>query len=428
MLLIKIGGTVTPEPTVINKKIKGVVIPRIEIPNVPGNIFVFGSNEIAQLGFDPEIVDTIKKPRLLEPLVNKNIVAISVSSLHNVAIDDQGRVYSWGCNDEGALGRNTDKIDEFIPAQVEGVDDVRIVKAACGDNITFLLSDEGDENGRLGFSREQLLHKQIIFTKYKPVQRIKFSDVACGENHTLAITKKHELYVWGWNGMFQLGRKFNPRLNEKGSGLAPERIMRNIKKIFCGSWNSFVIDTSNKLYVWGLNNYGQCGFDPSQKESIILPTRLDLDYDSTIKEIAAGQHHTIVLFEDGRMFSFGRCDDGQLGVGDNVMQNQRFYTFSEVGRDPLSNKDNVTTTSKDVDNEISNYRKVRAWNNSNIAIAHDESIWSWGAGESYNLGHGQERNEPLPRKITSIDLHNYQIVDVGVGSQHGAILAHEKDN
>ena len=71
------------------------------------------------------------------------------------------------------------------------------------------------------------------------------------------------------------------------------------------------------------------------------------------------------------------------------------------------------------------YRNVKAWNNSNIAIASDESVWSWGAGESYNLGHGEEKNEPTPRKITLIDFSNYQIIDVGVGSQHGAILAHE---
>ncbi|CAJ0769747.1 14405_t:CDS:1, partial [Entrophospora sp. SA101] len=99
------------------------------IPSVTGKIFIFGSNEIGQLGFDPEAIGTVKRPRVLESL-GKNIVAISISSLHNVAIDNQGKAYSWGCNDEGALGRNTDKIDEFTPAQVEGVDDVVIVKAA----------------------------------------------------------------------------------------------------------------------------------------------------------------------------------------------------------------------------------------------------------------------------------------------------------
>ncbi|CAH1759875.1 6912_t:CDS:2 [Entrophospora sp. SA101] len=373
-----------------------------EIPSVTGKIFIFGSNEIGQLGFDPEAIGTVKRPRVLESL-GKNIVAISISSLHNVAIDNQGKAYSWGCNDEGALGRNTDKIDEFTPAQVEGVDDVVIVKAACGDNITFLLSDEGvlyaagtyfDENGQLGFSQEQLFQRQKTFTKYKPVQHLKFNDVACGENHTLAITKNHELYVWGWGGMFQLGRRFNPRLHGKGSGLAPERIMKNVKQVFCGSWNSFVIDENNKLYVWGLNNYGQCGFDPKKKESIVCPTLLDLGYDGTVKEVAAGQHHAVILFEDGKMFSFGRCDDGQLGI----------------------------------DNEIVNYRSVKAWNNSNIAISYDNLVWSWGAGESYNLGHGQEKNEPLPRKITSIDLSNHHIIDVGVGSQHGAILVHENGN
>ena len=36
--------------------------------------------------------------------------------MHTIALDNKGRVYSWGCNDEAALGRGG---NEYEPEQVK---------------------------------------------------------------------------------------------------------------------------------------------------------------------------------------------------------------------------------------------------------------------------------------------------------------------
>ena len=49
-------------------------------------------------------------------------------------------MYSWGCNDQKALGRSG---EETEPGPVEGLDDVFIVHASCGDSISVALSQDG---------------------------------------------------------------------------------------------------------------------------------------------------------------------------------------------------------------------------------------------------------------------------------------------
>ena len=53
--------------------------------------------------------------------------------MHSVAITPVGMVYSWGCNDEGALGRKGKEDKPLLvplPIRVDG--------AACGDSHTVM--------------------------------------------------------------------------------------------------------------------------------------------------------------------------------------------------------------------------------------------------------------------------------------------------
>ena len=56
-----------------------------------------------------------------------------------------GKVYSWGCNDEGALGRATSSEggEEFTAGPVQGMAKVHVVMVSAGDSHTMALSDKG---------------------------------------------------------------------------------------------------------------------------------------------------------------------------------------------------------------------------------------------------------------------------------------------
>lgn len=55
------------------------------------------------------------------------------------------QVFTWGCNDEGALGREIKDGEEYSPGQVEGLlDKVVVVQLSAGDSHTAALVRNGD--------------------------------------------------------------------------------------------------------------------------------------------------------------------------------------------------------------------------------------------------------------------------------------------
>ena len=54
------------------------------------------------------------------------------------------QVYTWGCNDEGALGRALgDDGDEFLPQEVARLSGLKVVQVAAGDSHTAALTSTG---------------------------------------------------------------------------------------------------------------------------------------------------------------------------------------------------------------------------------------------------------------------------------------------
>ena len=73
-------------------------------------VYVYGSGECDQLGLGDDVfeIKKAKKPVLeLSPGVplNRPIVQIACGGMHTIALADNGVLLSWGCNDDGALGR-----------------------------------------------------------------------------------------------------------------------------------------------------------------------------------------------------------------------------------------------------------------------------------------------------------------------------------
>lgn len=150
----------------------------------------------------------------------------------------------------------------------------------------------------------------------------RFSAVACGADHVLALTTDGFVYVWGNGDQNQLGRRIIER--RKINGLAPERLaLRNIVAIGAGAYHSFAVNKDGKVYAWGLNSLRQTGVseDRGGEDDIIqVPTLVDgLDPSehggAKVIQIEGGEHHTIFLFDNGEVWGCGRCDGFQLGLG-----------------------------------------------------------------------------------------------------------------
>ena len=107
-----------------------------------GEVLTFGNGDCGQLGHGIEEDDDIevKYPRILKPLRDKKVCSVACGGLHNAVLTEAGHVYTWGCNDDGSLGRDG---EEWCPLLVADLQDESIISVSCGDGQTMGVSSGG---------------------------------------------------------------------------------------------------------------------------------------------------------------------------------------------------------------------------------------------------------------------------------------------
>jgi len=174
-------------------------------------------------------------------------------------------------------------------------------------------------DGVIGFSRATALQGIQVQSTPTLIPQIKnIIKLAAGGNHVQALDASGNVFSWGSGGQGQLGRLVmeNYRLN----ALTPSQFglpKKRIKHISCGSYHSFAIDDRDRVYAWGLSNFGQTGIpeDAGEGNAVIQkPTIVEALADFKISEIQGGNHHSVACSEDGELLVWGRCDDAQAGI------------------------------------------------------------------------------------------------------------------
>ncbi|RYG69548.1 hypothetical protein EON64_02405 [archaeon] len=81
-------------------------------------MLTFGSGDCGQLAHGTERDEdlTVKYPRTVYSLRDKKVVGIACGGIHNAVYTEAGQVFTWGCADDGTLGR---KGEESVPMLVE---------------------------------------------------------------------------------------------------------------------------------------------------------------------------------------------------------------------------------------------------------------------------------------------------------------------
>ncbi|MBQ7905998.1 MAG: hypothetical protein IJ361_09625 [Spirochaetaceae bacterium] len=84
-----------------------------------------------------------------------------------------------------------------------------------------------------------------------------------------------------------------------------------------------------------------------------------------ISDISVGKYHTLCLFEDGRIISFGNNESGELGIGD--------VFFGEKSKNPCI----IETPIK--------FKSVATGYYHSLAVAKDGTLWGWGDNSCQQL-------------------------------------------
>lgn len=391
-----------------------------------GSVIVFGSGDCGQLGLGEDLV-SCPKPKRHPFFEDKEIISVAAGGLHTLALSRSGRVYSWGCNDEKALGHSA---QEFTASQVHGLDDQFIVQITCGDSISTALTAEGkiytwgtfrDSKGVIGVKSGSRKDEQadaefhIVPTLLKELAHLRIKKIAAGANHVLALTDEGEVYAWGCGEQGQLGRRVLER--HKKLALHPTRITPRrhrahggIISMICGSYHSFLLAADGTVFSVGLNNFGQLGL--GDFEDRLVPEAVDAEawQGNKIVDLAAGEHHSMALSATGTVFVFGRSDSHQMGLPDEATASQRAHNA------PILNPALPTIV------------QIAAGSNHNLAISLDRhQIFSWGYGEMGQLGHDEEVDEKVPRRIEAFSATT-KFLDISAGGQHSIVLMTKNQN
>lgn len=120
--------------------------------------------------------------------------------------------------------------------------------------------------------------------------------VAAAMNNDFALTANGEVYWWGPRGAeVRVSPRFKYRIWEAQKILFPSS-SRAISAIWSGDMTQFARDAAGRVYVWGVNNYGQAGV--GHTNFITKPT-LAASWPGNVAKVVGGERHTLVLTEDG---------------------------------------------------------------------------------------------------------------------------------
>lgn len=156
------------------------------------------------------------------------------------------------------------------------------------------------------------------------------------------------------------------------------------------------------MYSWGRGEDGQLGLGDTSDQ--YRPVPVEVLKDRGVVQICCGSGHTVVLTEDGEVYTWGRGDDGRLGHGDNGWK----YVPRTV--EALRGKNIVQVT-------CGSYHTA--------AITDRGELYSWGGGMYGKLGHGNESGHSRPCLVEA--LKNVFLTQIACGSRHTIALSDAHD-
>ncbi|EXJ68146.1 uncharacterized protein A1O5_08761 [Cladophialophora psammophila CBS 110553] len=255
----------------------------------------FRSNE-GIFGFDPTTLIQLR-PKLIKGL--SKITQLATGANHVLALQNNGAVFCWGSGQQNQLGRRILErraTNSLIPMAIGTLKKIEYVGAGAynsfavksnGDVYSWGLNNFGQTGipkdfDEAGNSKGNDVHMPIVVE----MLRGKFGKVTCiqgGSHHTVAVTDKYELLVWGRIDGNQSGLKVKdlPEDDVVRDSAGHPRILvvptqiPDIEALMAaaGSDHSIAIDKNGKAYSWGFSTTYQTGQGTS--DDVELATLID---------------------------------------------------------------------------------------------------------------------------------------------------------
>ncbi|MBZ5622225.1 MAG: RCC1 repeat-containing protein [Acidobacteriia bacterium] len=353
----------------------------------------FGSGGV--LGDGGPIAPT---PVQVSPLTD--VVAVAQGFIHGLAARRDGTVWAWGDNRAGAMGDGFTAPSPFTPspgsstpAQVSEL--TGIVAVAAGYGHSLALSGDGTV-WAWGFNGHGQLGDGTTETRTTPVHVSGLTNVVkitAGAAHSIAVKGDGSVWAWGSNAVGQLGD------GTTADRPTPVRVssLTGIAAVAGGGLHSLALTDDGTVWAWGRNEYGQLG-EGIELSPVSGLGPLAVGGVTGVAKIAAGDLHSLVLKNDGRVLAWGSNDLGQLGDGTKTS-----WAFGGRSKPmPVS--------------ELTGVVAIAGSDRLSLAVTDEGAVWEWG----FNVAGSEDGKttpvtRPRPARLSGLS----GVVSVASGPSYG---------
>ncbi|MED6234750.1 Serine/threonine-protein kinase Nek8 [Ataeniobius toweri] len=341
------------------------------------------------------------------PMLNTEVLQVSLGRTQKMGVTKSGRLITWEApsvvSGETSLPGVVDQMQPlFISRFLEGQSGVTIKSVSCGDLFTTCMTDRGiimtfgsGSNGCLGHGNfNDVTQPKIVeaLLGYELVQ------VSCGASHVLAVTNEREVFAWGRgdNGRLGLGTQDTHNCPQQVSLPAEFEAQR----VVCGVDCSMIISMQCCILACGSNRFNKLGLDKitaaeepnpvNQVEEVnsYTPIQSDPLNSERIVYIDIGTAHSVAVAEEGRCYTFGSNQHGQMGCSSR--------RSSRVPYLVPGLKDITLAACGDA---------------FTLAIGSEGEVYTWGKGARGRLGR-KEEDCGIPKPVQLEERHPFVVTSV----------------
>ncbi len=269
-----------------------------------GTLWAWGNNGDGQLGDGT----TTSRSTPVKITGMTNVKSVAAGYDHTAVLTTDGKVFTWGNNSNGQLGDGS-TTGRTAPVQVTGADISNIGAIAAGYKYTIALRNDGtvwtwgyNNKGQLGNNTQTDSHVPL---QVAALAGSVMTAIAAGYDHVLAVRNDRAVLAWGNNSSGQIGN------DTTTDSPVPVRVsnLSTVSDVAAGNLYSLALLTDGSVRAWGHNALGELGDGTTTNRS----TPVQVINLAAAAGIAAGYDHAVARLKDGTVWTWGDNSNGQLG-------------------------------------------------------------------------------------------------------------------
>lgn len=351
-----------------------------------GNLYAFGFGKGGRLGIGD--IDNQQCPlprRVMGPLMRRKVVGVAAAPNHSLAVTKDGILFAWGSNRFGQLGESSNNGGNCrsLPRRVEDMKNIPCIAVAAGEKHSVSLSRKGEvyvwgDNtaGQLGVPRRTGIQKvQRVETLWNGTQPKIAIAIAAAEQSTLVltcplrgVTQVNGIYSWGHGSHVPIKVHFEN--NTRGNDEQERR-------------KSFL----------------------STSRRVVNPVA-----------IASAKYHNVCTTSDGHVYTWGLHAESLGRTNAKTSTKQSHQGNSTSGRSTSSPQ---LVTGMLPENGGGFAVALSASEQYTAVVTDSGSLYTWGATHGKNiLGHEGVRWQPSPKRVPGV----HRAVNVAIAKEHTVLL------